>query len=375
MCASHDDGDPIVLYDALAGRWMMSQFAIQTPNNFHQCIAVSKTSDPRGAWNRYDFKYSSTLLNDYPKFGVWPDGYYMSTNQFSGGTTWAGAGAVVYERSQMLKGLPARQVSFDLGAISGNLSGMLPSNLNGVAPPRGAPNIFAQIDDDAWGYARDQLELWKFHVAWAKPAASTFTRLTTLPVASFSSSVCPDADCVPQPGTSVHLDSLTDRLMNRLQYRKFSDHQSLVLSHTVSVGGGRSGVRWYELRSSGGPWTVFQQGTYAPGSDSRWMGSVAMDRSGDIAAGFSISGSSSAPSVAYAGRRSGDAKGTLPSAQRFLVHGAGSQTGSGRWGDYSSLSVDPRDGCTFWYTQEYYAGTSAAGWSTRIGSFRFPSCG
>ena len=374
ICQNHLDGDPIVVFDELAGRWLVSQFGLDFPDNFHECIAVSTTSDPTGQWHRYDFPYQhGSAFNDYPKFGVWSDGYYMSANQFEGGTSeWAGVGATVFERSQMLLGLPARQVYIDLASLP--LSSMLPADVDGNAPPAGAPNVFAQIDDDDWGYAADQLELWAFHVDWSAPGASTFTKIVKLPVASFSSVICGSAACIDQPGTAQSLDDLAERLMNRLQYRNDAGVQTLVTSHAVSAGGGRAGMRWYVLRNPDGAWSVGEQSTYAPaGTESRWMGSAAMDQDGNLAVGYAVSGPDTYPSVRYAVRAAGDPAGTLM-AEASGVVGGGSQTGSSRFGDYSSMSVAP-DGCTFWYAQEYYQTTGSGPWKTRVVSFRLPSCG
>ncbi len=171
-CQTSNDGDPIVQYDHLADRWMMSQFALPNyPSGpFYQCIAVSQTGDPTGAWYRYAFQISATKLNDYPQFGVWPDGYYMSVNQFVG-NTWGGAGVVAFERNKMLLGQPAQAVYFDLFAVDPNLGGMLPSDLDGPAPAAGTPNYFLQVDDNGFGYPQDQIEVWQFSVNWSNPSS------------------------------------------------------------------------------------------------------------------------------------------------------------------------------------------------------------
>nr|WP_290666696.1 CHRD domain-containing protein [Ardenticatena sp.] len=382
-CETANDGDPIVLYDHLADRWMMSQFALPNfPSGpFYQCIAVSQSGDPLGAWHRYEFLISNTKLNDYPKFGVWPDGYYMTINQFTCSIftcSWAGAGAVAFERDQMLNGLPANMVYFDLFGIDPNLGGMLPSDLDGPAPPAGTPNVVMQMDDDAWGYSPDQVQLWDFHVDWGNPAASTFTFNTALPVAAFDSDLCGYArDCIPQPGTAARVDAISDRLMFRLQFRDFGTHQTLVTNHTVDVDGSdHAGIRWYEVRNSGSGWFVHQQGTYAPDANHRWMGSAAMDGQGNMAIGFSVSSSTLFPSIHYTGRLAGDPLGTMPQGEGIIITGSGSQTSSfSRWGDYSALSVDPTDDCTFWYVTEYYPTTSQQSWHTRVGTFDLGTCG
>jgi len=394
-CESTNNGDPIVLYDHLADRWLLSQFALPNfPSGpFYQCIAVSQTGDPLGSWNRYEFTISQIKLNDYPKFGVWPDGYYMSVNQFKCNfvrCSWAGQGVVAFERDQMLSGGPARMVYFDLYNTDRNLGGMLPSDLDGPAPPAGAPNYFAQIDDSAWGYSPDQVQIWDFHVDWSNPTSSTFTKWGVLGTAAFDSNLCGYArNCIPQPGTDAKVDAISDRLMYRLQYRNFADHQTLMVNHTVDVGGDHAGIRWYELRKGGSGWSINQQGTFAPDSDHRWMGSVAMNKLGDVGLGYSVSSIDVFPSIRATGRLSDDVLGTMTQGEVEIATGAHYQLhDSGRWGDYSSMSVDPVDDCTFWYTQEYY--DPAVGgwnpdeywivdllvlWQTRIGSFKLRDCG
>jgi uncharacterized repeat protein (TIGR01451 family) len=381
-CAGTNNGDPVVLYDHLAGRWFFSQFALPNyPSGgpFYQCIAVSQTSDPTGAYHLYMFKISDTKLNDYPKFGVWPDAYYMATNQFtcSSGCSWSGQGVVAFDRASMLDGLPADMIYFDLETVDSTLGGMLPSDLNGPPPAANTPNFFVQFDDDAWGYSPDQLQVWAFHVDWGTPTSSSFTKQGALTTAAFDSNLCNYSACITQRGTTRRVDSLSDRLMYRLQYRNFGSYATLVTNHTVDVDGtNHAGIRWYELRNGGGGWSIHQQGTFAPDANHRWMGSMAMDAAGNIALGYSVSSSTTFPSIRYTGRLAGDPLGTLPQGETTLMSGTGSQTStSGRWGDYSTMAVDPVDDCTFWYTQEYYALTGASNWRTRFGSFRFASCG
>jgi hypothetical protein len=277
-CETTNNGDPIVLYDHLADRWLLSQFAL--PNNpygpYYQCIAVTTTGDPTGQWHRYEFLISHTKINDYPKFGVWSDGYYMTVNQFEydSGWNWAGQGVAAFERDKLLLGGDSapRMVFFDLYPDDKTLGGMLPADLDGPPPPLGSPNPFVQMDDNAWGYAPDQLQVWNFSVNWASPSSSTFIFQEALSTASFDSNMCSDdPNCIPQPG-GTKVDAISDRLMYRLQYRNFGDHQSLVVNHTVDTGGDHAGVRWYEIRNTGVGWSIFQQGTWAPDSDHRWMG-------------------------------------------------------------------------------------------------------
>ena len=388
VCQTRNNGDAIVLYDPIADRWLLSQLAFVDSVEYHQCVAVSATPDPTGPWYRYDFLFSSTALNDYPKFGVWPDGYYLAVNQFVGTNprVFAGQGVMALQRDKMLLGLPAQTVFFDLFGVNPNYGGAQPSDLDGpVLPPPGAPDVFVEVDDDAFGWTSvDRLSLWNFHVDWASPSSSTFgvggdpDQVIDLSAAgyAFDSNMCGySSSCIPQLGTTRKIDALSDRLMYRVVYRNWPDHESLTLNHTVDVDGAdHAGVRWYELARAGGPWGIRQAGTYAPDGLHRFMASAAMDGSGDFAIGYSVSHGTLSPTVRYAGRVSGDPPGLLTRSETTLVPGAGVQTGLSRWGDYSMLSVDPVDDCTFWYTQEYYGTTTADGWSTRVGSFRFPEC-
>lgn len=393
VCEDTNDGDPIVLYDHLANRWMASQLA--RPNYaggmgpFYQCIAISQTDDPTAGWHRYAFKMNDIKANDYSKFGVWPDAYYMTINQFFiPSRNWGGAGVVAFERDQMLRGQPARMVMFDLYDVDPFFGGILPADLDGPQPPVGTPNYFVEIDDDAWGIPTDQLSLWEFRVDWTDPSLSTFGMdgepTLTMTVPAFDTAFnCGSNNrmCIPQPSLpgnppSVKVDAIAGTLMHRLQYRNFGAYQTLVVNHTVDAGDfdDHAAVRWYELRSTG-TFTLHQSGTYAPDATHRWMGSAAMDASGNLAIGYSASSNTVFPSVRYAGRFVTDTLGTLPLGEMSLVEGTGYQTStSSRWGDYSAMGIDPTDDCTFWYTQEYYGIVSEYNWQTRIGAFKFPNC-
>jgi hypothetical protein len=361
-CQTNNDGDPVAAYDKAANRWILTQFSVST-TPYLQCVAVSTTSDAMGSYYRYAFQMPN--FNDYPKLGVWPDAYYLSFNMFNG-NTFVGARVCAFDRNSMLVGAAAAQQCFQL---SSSFGGLLPSDVDGnTAPPAASPDYFLN-------FGTNSLNLWKFHVDWTTPANSALTGPINIPVASFSEA-CSGGSCIPQSGTRQLLDSLGDRLMYRLAYRNFGDHESLVMNH--SVGAGTSvGVRWYELRSPGGTPTVYQQGTYAPDAKYRWMGSIAMDQNGDIALGYSISSSSTFPSINYTGRVPTDPLGTME-AEKNIIAGGGSQLPShgnlDRWGDYSSMSIDPVDDCTFWYTNQYLPNSGSFNWSTRIASFRFPTC-
>ena len=382
-CDSCNDGDPVVVYDRLANRWVISQFALPSSTGpFYQYVAVSQTADPTGAWYRYAFQIPGNKMGDYPKMGVWPDGYYMTVNQFTAAGKWGGAGIFAFERAKMLAGdASARFIYFDLSTVNTGYGGMLPAHFVGpAAPPAGAPCPFAEVDDDAWGWPNDQFSLWDFQANWTSPTTSTFglsgNPNLVLVTAPFDSSLCNYNLCVPQEGVPSLLDPISDRLMFRLDYMNFGDHQTLVTCHTVdSDGTDHAGVRWYELRDAGSGWSIYQQGTFAPDAEHRWMGSIGMDKAGDMALGYSVSGTDMYPSIRYAGRLPSDPLGELSQTEQSLVTGGGAQTSSyGRWGDYSTMSLDPSDDCTFWYTQEYYATTSDRGWQTRIGAFKFPGC-
>jgi len=368
------NGDPIVLYDHLADRWMMSEFAFKRDGSgpYYQFIAVSKTPDPTGEWYTYAFKISDVDMNDYPKFGVWPDGYYMSVNLFAYGSAWGGVGVAAFERDKMLAGQPAKMVYFKR-EVSFNYWSLLPADLDGPLPPNGTPNFFIEAEADEWGWPQDQLGFFEFHVDWNTPDNSTFTRIGALPTAPFDPNLCFSRSCIPQKGTRDGLDALSGRLMYRLQYRNFGTHQSMVTNHTVNAGRfKRAGIRWYELRDEGNGWSIYQQGTYAPDLMHRWMGSIAMDGEGNIALGYSTSSRFNYPSIRYTGRLASDPLGTM-GQEEILFAGTGSQLKSyNRWGDYSMMAVDPTDDHTFWYTNEYYAETSQFNWKTRIGSFAFP---
>ena len=369
-CQANNDGDPIVRYDAIAQRWIFTQFSIST-TPYLQCVAVSTSSDATGSYNRYSFSFGTTAFPDYPKLGVWPDAYYMSFNIFNNGSTWAGARACALDRNAMLSGAAATMQCFQLSTAYPSL---LPADLDGTTlPPSGSPGFFLDYTGTS------TLNLWKFHVDFSNSANTTFTGPAPITVASFSAA-CGGGTCIPQPSTRQKLDSLADRLMYRLAYRNLGDHESMVVTQSVTAGTS-TGIRWYELRNpanssmAAGTPTVFQQGTYAPDSAYRWMGSIAMDKAGDIAVGYSVSSSSTYPSIRYTGRVSTDALGTME-AETSVKAGSGSQLQNlSRWGDYSAMSVDPVDGCTFWYTNEYLKSSGTFNWSTWITSFRFPNCG
>lgn len=389
-CQNNNDGDPIVQYDKIANRWILTQFSVST-QPFLQCVAVSTTDDATGTYNRYAFQYAN--FPDYPKLSVWPDAYYITFNIF--GNTFLGGLTCAYDRAAMLAGAAATQICF---GPDPNFASPLPSDLDGsTLPPAGSPAFIVNLQTTT------SLNLFKFHVDFATPANSTFTGPTSITVASFAVA-CSRGSCIPQPGTSQKLDGLSDRLMYRAAYRNFGDHETLLLNHSVAAkvtatasptpapgvsapagggGGGAkavtvAGIRWYELRSPGnGNFSVFQQATFtgAPvDADFRWMGSVAMDKVGNIAVGYDVSSTKTFPSLRFAVRAPTDAAGVLGN-ETTIKAGTGSQlTGLSRWGDYSALTVDPIDDCTMFYTNEYQKANGTFNWSTQIGSFKLAGC-
>jgi len=346
-----NDGDPIVLYDEVADRWMATQFALNTSNGVkYQLIAVSATADPLGEYYRY--AYAMVAFNDYPKFSVWHDAYYASWNMFGSYTR---VGVAAFERDLMLIGDPAaRMVYYDQ---SSSTFGMLPADFDGTPPPAGTPCYFTHLRN----FSDHKLEIYEFDVDWNNTANSSFTLSTTLTPATYSTNV----NGVPQPNTSQTLDDLSVFMMYRLQYRNFGSHESMVTNHTISSSG-RAAPRWYELRKTTGNWAIHQQGTYTPDTEERWMGSIAMNGNGDIALGYSVSSSDVYPSIRYTGRRAGDALGQMTITEVEVKAGLSSQSGINRWGDYSCMSVDPVDDSTFWFTTEY---RKASNWGTFISSF------
>lgn len=359
-CYNRNDGDPIVLHDQIANRWILSQFTSTAP--YHECIAVSQTSDPTGLYWVYSFHLSDTSFPDYPKLGVWPDGYYMGVNQFTN-RAFDGTRPYVFERTRMLSGLSAQWLSTTttLGSTQGLV---IPSDLDGATlPPAGMPNIFAQAGGST-------LNLYRFHVDWNNTANSTWTGPISLPVAGFTE-LC--SNCIPQPNTSQRLDGIGDRLMYRVTYRNYGTYEAMAVAMNVNANG-YAAVRWYEVRNLSTTPTIHQQGTFGNTVDHRWMASPAMDRSGNLAIGYTIGSQNRYPSVAYAGRLATDPLGQLSQGEALIYSANGSQSGVSRWGDYSQLSIDPSDDCTFWYTTEYNESFDWV-WQTRIGSFKFPSCG
>jgi hypothetical protein len=389
--------DAVVRFDRYANRWIISVpgWGLKGGNlGDGLCVAVSQTSDPTGRYDQYAFEINNIanglfgFFNDYPKISVFPDAYYATGDPnkiFSG----LGNTISAFERTAMLTGDPApRSVTFFVPAPRSPFqithSHMLAADLDGRRlPPSHTPEYVVQVQDSNLGFPAGRLQVYEFHVDWNSPSSSTLIPTANLVPEPFNSSVCASGNCIKQPGVSNRLDSVAyGYMMQRLTYRNFGTYQMLLFNHTVAADGDPShdhaGIRWYELRKptgrTHGPWEIYQQGTYAPDAYDRWLGSIAMDANGNIAIGFGVSSLVAYPSLHYAGRRPIDPLGTLAS-EISLIDGGGVQHDDVDFGDYSQMTIDPTDDCTFWYTGTYYPLTSTPNdWHTRIGSFRFADC-
>jgi hypothetical protein len=358
--------DPIVMYDQIANRWIISQIAADSSfATGNECIAVSESSDATGKYHRYAFTFGTNVFNDYDKLSVWPDAYYASYNLFSP-NNFIAADACAYDRAAMLTGAKATVVCFK----KPNEFALLPSNLDGAtAPPTGEPAFFVDLSTGT------SLHMFRFHVDFVTTKNSTFKGPIGIKVKAYTLACGTGGACIPQPGTTQQLDTLGDRLMFRLAYRNFGDHETLVASHSVQTSKAVSGERWYEIRDPNGTPKVFQQGTVTHFSNSLWMGSIAQDKVGDMALGFSQSNATTLhPSLAFTGRVPGDPLNTMESVASIFT-AKGSATDADRWGDYSSMVIDPSDDCTFWYVNQYLPAVGPAiNFHTRVASLKFPTC-
>jgi len=367
--AEWNDGDPIVMYDEQAGRWLVAEFSIPSAAPNYILVAVSETDDPTGSWYPYSFELPA--MPDYPKFGVWRDGYYVGVNNTEGKND-----IFVLERSKMILGETAQMVSFKNPYRPG-LGGFMvvpPVDNDGAFAPEGSPGQFVAFNDDAWN-GFDQLWIYELAVNWTNPQTSTFRRSQQIDVASFSSDFGSDWNNIRQKGKTQKLDAVNAIIMNMPQYRNFGSYQTLVCNHTVNVDGkGRAGVRWYELRKTDALWTIRQQSTYTPDTNSRWMASILLNGENKIGLGYSISSLGEYPGIRFCGQSSTSylaGNSTLDIAESTIWAGNYSQDSTNRWGDYTSLAIDPTDDKTFWYTNEYIMNDNKR--ATRIASFAFES--
>ena len=401
-------GDPIVIYDQFADRWLLSQFTTRGLDDpalpFYNCVAVSQTGDPTGAYYRYAFITQEDEVDggfffpDYPKWSVWKDSYVLTTRDF-GLVDQYGISIYALDRNKMLNGEPARAVQFFLDSNDVPLEqigdGLLPADVDGKTKPKqDVPiPIFGTQDDGAgYGATFDAINIWELDVHWNANAAPDATlsenpiQLATAPFDSIFPCAPTSRDCLPQPGITdpnQYLDILSyrQRPTYRLAWRGFKNYDSMVTTQSVEAAPGVAGMRWYEVRRSpAGTYTIHQQGTYAPGDGvHRWMGSIAQDKNGAMGLGYSVVNGTVFPGIRYTGRVASDPLGTMPQGEGTIINGTGVQTTTNsRWGDYTSMNIDPVDDCTFWYVNEYYTAagqaSSPAGWQTRIASFKLPGC-
>jgi hypothetical protein len=388
-------GDPIVIYDQLENRWLLTQFTTRDPT-FYNCVAISTTGDPTGSYYRYAFT-TGPNFPDYPKYGNWKKSYVITTREFGPNGEY-GIGVYALEKNKMIAGNPnARMVGFFIdGNVPANLplvgDGLLPADIDGTKQPKedaAIPLVGTQDDGAGYGATFDALNIWDLKIKWKSTPEASLVLKAQLPVASFDS-IFPCAptsrDCLPQPGITnpdQYLDILSyrQRPTFRLAYRNFMTYEALVTNQSVEALPGVAGVRWYEIRRTGSTYSLYQQGTYAPGDGvHRWMGSIAQDKKGNAALGYSVvNGVDVFPGIRYTGRLAGDPLGEMTLGEGTIIDGTGVQTTTNsRWGDYTDMTVDPTDDCTFWYVNQYYTLegqlSSAAGWQTRIGSFKLPGC-
>lgn len=401
VCATHNQGDPVLQYDRMANRWVLSQFgfAIATATGgshpsypappYAFCLAVSQTNDATGVFNLYE--YVVPALPDYPKLGVWPDAYYMTSNDFSYNTT-TGSGSYIgsricaFDRTQMLQGNTAGAVCFS--GLGGTHFASLPGDFEGsLAPPANAAEYIISTDWFTLNNPPYTMQLRRFKPDFATPANSTLTdgyggAFDSFVAMPFDNSVigsCGDGGgiCVPQPGTTRKLDSLSMRPMYRLAYRNLgANRETLVFTESIGpTGGAAAGIQLVEIRNPGAnPPQVYNNVNFNPDATSRWMGAAATDKLGNIGLGYSVSSGTINPGIRISGRLRNDIRNTVR-GEMTVQNGAGNQTGTAsRWGDYSTMQVDPADDCTFWYTQEYTSLSSGSSWTTRIIGFKFNSC-
>ena len=402
-CENANDGDPIAQYDKVHKRWILAQFVahdyrdssknedVAVPPHY-QCIAVSETSDPLGKYRRFRFRYD--YFNDFPKLSVWPDAYYVTFNLFKG--DYQGSLVCAYDKDVMMGNNTLRPPTQQCVQLPAEYFSLLPADVDGLTqPPAGAPNYLLSLDG-----ASSSILLWKFRVDWEQERNSTFTGpIKVAGVESFEIPCGKDPErraCIPQRDTEQVLESLADRLNYRVAYRRFSNYESLVFNHSVATPAGAAALRWYELRNPSGAPTIYQSGTFAPDGNSRWLASIAMDKKGNIGIGYTVSGRNMSPALYFAGHDATDPQPGRLQKETPIVINTGSQmcvlpngqcapgcldprtgeciTALQRWGDYSSLSVDPSDDCTMWYTAQYLKSHGGFNWSTKIVSFKFRSC-
>jgi len=404
-CENENSGDPIVLYDQISDRWLLSQFTSAGPQ-FFNCVALSTSPDPTGSYYRWAILNNdgtNDLFPDYPKYGVWEDGFYISTRDFNG-NTYAGIGAYGIKREDMVMGNPTPSIVYffiDRSTDPWRVGdGLLPADIDGVTmPPIGSPQYFVGTMDDGgpYGAAEDALSFWEFHADFDDINNSTFELTKLIIISEYDTQFpCDGRSCIAQLGTTngIDIQSYRQRPLHRLAYRNFGTHESLVTNQSVEADPNLGGIRWWELRQTAlNPavdlifrdgfelldidFVLHQEGTFAPGVDdgiSRWMASIAQDSEGNMGLAYSASSSAINPGIRFTGRLESDALNSMNRGEGTIVDGTGSLTTNGRWGDYTSVNVDPIDDCTFWHVNQYLQ-NDGGNWQIRVGSFKFNECG
>ncbi|MEO8112020.1 MAG: fibronectin type III domain-containing protein, partial [Ginsengibacter sp.] len=370
-------GDPIALYDHLADRFVLTEFANKPETGTEGLIvAITKTSDPAGQWYVYFFSTGNTFP-DYPKFSVWPDAYYGTTNDFANASTYSGSSAYAFDRAKMLTGSGTVTMQrFTLGTTSKYFS-MCPVGLEGTSlPPAGTGGLIAYMADDAWTASSsdvDSIGILEFKVDFVTPANTRVLTKASLATLAYKSDICTTTrgQCITQPGSATKVEALHQKIMDQPIYRNFAGYEGIVMSHVVDKGSNISGIRWYELHKTTGNWSVYQQSTYAPDNTHRWMPGICYDANGNIGLAYNVSSSATGvfAGARYTGRKQCDPLNTMTYSEDVIIAGAAAN-GSTRYGDYNQLVCDP-DGVTFWFTCEY---NTTSHWSTRIASFTLDPC-
>jgi hypothetical protein len=373
-CSMHNDGQPVVEFDktaGAAGQWVVAQQVLESP--YYYCIAVSQTDDATGAFYPYAFQLPRLPAGEYPyyaKLAVWPDAYYASFNILNSSGKFVGALVAAFDRTNMIAGGIARSPIFFGPKPAGFAGQLLPSDFDGtVAPAPGEPNLYLGLDPN-----QEDLDVFQFHTVFGA-SGSTFTETAEVPIAPYQGcSSNPPQWCVAERSPGRCLESIGDRLMFRLAWHNVAGTEYLVTNHTIMTSPGLVGVDWYAIANPSTSPSIAYSGTVSDPKTSYWIGSIAMDHSGDIALGFSAASKALDPSIEYTGcAASGSTCTTTPPLT--IVKGTGVQENSTLWGEYSQLSVDPIDDCTLWYTNEYIAASgSSPNWNTEIASFKFDSC-
>ncbi len=375
-CSSQITGDwNDVVYDQFAARWVYARPTHQDPSLGPvsvECVAVSVSSDPTGAYYLYSFPVSATQWSDYPQFGMGSNAYFVGANLYtdSSASTRSGDAVMALNRAQLLAGQTAQMTETILGA---QYETVIPVTAEGTTAPPNATEYFLAGPMDGMTNGSN-LQLWSQTVNWANPSGSPLTGPTTVAVTPYNLTICTTTpNCGVQPGTSVQLETWQDNIMWPIAYRNFGTYQSIVGSFDVAGGSSNAAMQWFELRNTGSGPQLYQQGVYNPDTNGRYEQSIAQDSAGDIGLAYTLSGSGTYPSLAYTGQLAGDPLGSLNVPEQVLWAGSGSQTGTVRWGDASSLVLGPDD-CTMWYVNAYYPTTSLIGWHTRIGAFQLGGC-